>query len=286
MDKLIQLYPWKKVIYLNEKQKKSKYFEYIKFVYQLKKHQYNNLFFSNFGSIHKLILANIKRKHTYFIDDGVETITRYHNVFLPNKLNKITFRQLRFLLAGLKISIKDDINLFTYFDLDDFRNSKIIKNDLTHFQKKYLKNSKKDNNIYLLGQPLVSTHLLKEEDYFSYLELIQSTYKEKIVYIPHRTEIISDKLQSYNSDRFEIRNINMPVELYFLEQQIYPKTIISFMTTAFFTLKKFYPKTEFYYVYIPKDKILERQDDVENAYKFIKKLNIQKITIGAEYEKD
>ena len=279
MDNLISLYKWKKIIRMNEKKKRSKYFEYIAFTYQIKKEVFNYLFFSNLGSIHKLLLANIKRKHTYYLDDGVETITRYNNVFLPNKLNEIKFRQLRFLFAGLKISIKDDIHFFTYFDLKPFRNSKIIQNNLTHFQKKYLTSTKEDDDIYLLGQPLVSQKFLSEENYFLYLDLILKEFDKKIIYIPHRSETISKRLYSYESDKFEIRNINMPIELYFLENEIYPLNIVSFMTTAFFTLQKLYNKTNLSYVYIPSSKITKRQDDVAGAYKLIETLNIKKIEI-------
>jgi len=279
MDNLISMYEWKEIIRVNEKQKRSKYFEYIAFVKKLKNTKYNYLFFSNLGSIHKLLLANIKREKTIYLDDGVETITRYKKVFVPNKLNQLKFRQLRFLLAGLKVHIKDNIDLFTYFDLEPFRNSKIIKNTLLNFQKKYLIDTQVDNNIYFLGQPLVKTNLLKEEDYFLYLDYVLSLYDDKIIYIPHRTEIISDRLNSYVSSKFEIRDINMPIELYFLEQKIYPNHIISFMTTALFTLSTMYKKTKFSYVYIPKEKILERQDDIQGAYDFIEKLGINKIVL-------
>lgn len=277
MDNLIALYKWKDIIYVNEKKKRSKYFEYISFVYKLKKKSYNYIFFSNLGSIHKLLLANLQRQHTYYIDDGVETITRYNNVFLPNKLNQFNLRQLRFLIAGLKIKIEDNINFFTYFDLKKFRNSKIIINNLSHFQQKYLTKSIKDDVTYILGQPLVKTNLLKEDDYFDYIDIMLKQTKNKIIYIPHRTEIISTRLQSYINENFIIKNINMPIELYFLEKNIYPYQIISFMTTAFFTLKKLYPNTILKYLYIPSNKILQRQDDVEGAYEFIHQLNITKI---------
>jgi len=279
MDKLISLYQWKEIIYVNEKKKRSKYFEYISFVYKLKKKRYNYLFFSNLGSIHKLILANVKREHTYYIDDGVETLIRYKNIFLPNKLNQHSFRQLRFLIAGLKIFIEEPIHFFTYFNLKSFRESKIINNSLEHFQKKYLSEFIEDDKVYILGQPLVSVGLLKEEDYFFYLEAIIKLTDKKIVYIPHRTEIISKRLQNFEDESFEILNIGMPIELYFLEQKIYPQHIISFITTAFFTLMKLYPKTHMQYVYIPSSKILRNRQDIENTYESIKELGIEKLSI-------
>ena len=277
MNKLINYYKWQKIIYVNKSKLKSKYFEYIKLVRELKKYNYEHLVFSNFGSIHKLIIANIKAKSIYYIDDGLETVNNYTKILLPNKINKFNLRQARFWLFGLKTKIIGSIHLFTYFDLKPFRNSNIIKNNLINFQNKYLSTNKLDSNCYLLGQPLVTTNLIKTEDYFDYIDLIIKKTKINIIYIPHRTEIISNKLKSFISNKFQIKNINMPIELYFLEKNIYPNSIVSFMTTAFFTLKKLYSKTNYRYIYIPSNKILERHLDVSGAYKFIEKLNITKI---------
>jgi hypothetical protein len=136
-----------------------------------------------------------------------------------------------------------------------------------------------DDTTYLLGQPLSETNLLSEDDYFEYLEYIIDKFENKIVYIPHRTEQIGDRHKSYVNDKFEIRDIGMPIELYFLEQKIEPYHIISFMTTAFFTLEKLYSQTKYSYIYIPSDKILERAEDVQRAYDLISKCNIQKLEI-------
>jgi len=280
MDALIAKYEWKEIIQVNIKQKKSKYFEYISFVRKMMKKEYNYLFFSNLGSIHKLILANLKRKHAIYIDDGVETITRYNNVFLANTLNQIKFRQLRFLIAGLKIKIPDNIDFFTYFDLAPFRNSKIIKNNLCNFRKKYLSGISKGDDIYFLGQPLVKTNLVVSETYFDYLNKTLTVFSNhKIIYIPHRNELISDRLKSYESENFEIRFPNMPFELYLFENRIYPQVVVSFLTTSLFTLRPLFPETLLNYIYIPKEKILERQDDVQGVYDFIQSQNIPRLDI-------
>jgi len=280
MDKIAAYYSWKKIIVVNQEQKKSKMLDYVKLIKKIKSTPYNYVFFSNFGSVQRIILANLKIKNLFFIDDGVETVNRYKNVFVKGGINKFRLKLARFWLFGLKTKIKNNINLFTYFDLKPFRDSKIIQNNLENFQKKYLNNSLKDNFTYLLGQPLVSTNLLTKNDYFLYIDKIVSLADKKIIYIPHRTEVISDRLKLYESNIFEIKNINMPVEMYFLENNIYPLHVVSFMTTAFFTLKKLFSKTKFSYVYIPSSKILERHDDVESAYKFIEELNLNKIEVN------
>ena len=185
---------------------------------------------------------------------------------------------LRFLFFGLKITIKEDINLFTYFDLKPLKNTKIITNNLDYFRANHLNNTTiVDNTIYILGGPLVETKLLIEDDYFRYLDLVMKNNLNHFVYIPHRVEVISERMKSYISDTFEIRKTCMPVETYFLEQNIQPAHVISFFTTAFFTLKKLYPESQYTYLYIPSDKILERKEQVENIYKSIETLNINRI---------
>jgi hypothetical protein len=279
MDDLVKNYNWQNIIRVNQKKKKSKFFEYISLIKELKSQDYNYLFFGDFGSIYKLIIANTTKNKVWYVDDGIGTLKHYEEVIVPNKINKFTSRMFRFVLFGLKINIKDDINLFTYFDLKSLQNTKVVINNLENFRTKYMSQSTLDDTTYLLGQPLSETNLLSEDDYFEYLEYIIDKFENKIVYIPHRTEQIGDRHKSYVNDKFEIRDIGMPIELYFLEQKIEPYHIISFMTTAFFTLEKLYSQTKYSYIYIPSDKILERAEDVQRAYDLISKCNIQKIEI-------
>lgn len=277
MEKIASMYSWKEVIRVNQEKKKSKMLDYVKLIKQLKKKAYNYVFFSNYGSVQRIILSNLNMQNLYFVDDGVETLNRYQEIFVKDGINKFRLKLARFWLFRLKTSIKNKINFFTYFDLEPFDGSEVIKNDLDNFQNKYLKDMEHDNNIYILGQPLVKSGLLKTEHYFEYIDLLVNKYNQKIVYIPHRTEVISDRLKSYENENFEIRDINMPVELYFLENGIYPNHIISFLTTAFFTLKKLYHDTKLSYIYIPRNRILERHEDVENVYRSIEVLDIEKL---------
>lgn len=276
MDKISSLYEWKEIIYVNKEKKKSKFYEYIGLIKKLREKPYNYVFFSNYGSVQRIILANLKINELYFIDDGVETLNRYDEIFVKNKINKFRLKLARFWIFGLKTKIKNTINFFTYFDLEAFGDSLVIKNNLEYFHKEYFTNMKEDNITYILGQPLIESKLVSENDYLKYIDFLIKKNK-KVVYIPHRAEKISNSLASYENDNFEIRYINMPIELYFLEKKIYPYAIISFLTTAFFTLDKLYNKTKLSYVYIPKENILQKHKDVENVYNTISNLNIEKI---------
>ncbi len=277
INKLINKYKWYEIIKINQKKKKSKFFDYILLINKLKKQSYNYLFVGDFGTIYKLIIANTLKKQVWYVDDGVITFKYYEELIKPKKINKFNLRMIRFLFIGLKINIQDNINFFTYFDLETLPNIKIINNNLFNFKQLYMKNIILDNVTYILGQPLFETNLLKEDDYFECIDNIIKTISTKIVYIPHRTEKINNRHKSYINNNFEIRDINMPVELYFLEQNIEPYSIISFMTTAFFTLKKIYPNTKYGYYYISSSKILQRKQDVQRAYDKVKSLGIEQI---------
>jgi len=278
MSNIAQMREWDIILH-KKKVKKVKFLRDIFFIKKITRKKYHYVFTSHITTFHRLLLSNVSANRIIYLDDGIETIVRYKDSILKNNLNKFNVKYLKYLFFGLKFNICYPIHFFTYFDLQDFRNSKIIRNDLKHFQKKYFQNMQEDEVTYILGQPLVKVGFLTQDDYFLAIDRIREKKGGKIVYIPHRNEIISERLKSYEGENFELRDINMPVELYFLEQKIYPKEIVSFITTAFFTLHKLYSKTHMCYVYIPKEKILRDPDIIENHYASIAKLGIERLEL-------
>ncbi len=280
IDKVVDLYKWKEIITINTENDKTSYFKYLSIIKELKKHKYNYIFFARFGSIQRLIISNTIKNNLYYFDDGMETITMYNKFLTTNKINKLDSRQfarLRFALVGLKINIYDTINLFTYFDLKPFGNSKVALNKLEYFRSKYIEHSKIDENIYILGQPLFERGLLDENKYIEYIQNIINKYDKPITYIPHKGEALNSKINLLVNNNFKIKNLELPIELYFLENNIQPAHIISFFTTAFFTLKLFYPKALFQAIYIPEKFLLKKQSEIQAHYDFISNLSIEYI---------
>lgn len=276
MNNIIKYYNWDNIIYINNK---MSYFSYLKTIKELQKATYNYIFFARFGSIQRLILSNTIKNKVYYFDDGTETITMYNEFLTKNEINKFDNRQfarLRFVLAGLNINIKDTINLFTYFDLKPFDESEVVLNKLKYFREKYLKSSTELNSIYLLGQPLYEKKLVSEKTYFDYIKRIKSTSDKKVIYIPHKGESDVSKVLSLIDDTFEVKHIDIPIELYFLENKIKPTHIVSFFTTAFFTLKLFYPESRFESIYIEDKLLLKKQKIIKSHYDFIYSIGIDK----------
>ncbi|MEA1954440.1 MAG: polysialyltransferase family glycosyltransferase [Campylobacterota bacterium] len=277
MTNLINLYNWHQVIKIEGK---ASFFKYLSLIKELKKEKYNFIFFARFGSMQRLILSNVNKEKVYYFDDGTETITMYNEMLLPNKINQFNLRHLfrfRFLLFGLKVNITDTINLFTYFDLKPFEKSEVVLNKLEYFREKYLKPSAESQLVYLLGQPLYEKNLVSEKTYLDCIKKIKSTSNKKIIYIPHKGESDSSKVLSLIDDTFDVKHIDIPIELYFLGNKIKPSHIVSFFTTAFFTLKLFYPNTKFESIYIPKEEILNKADIIESHYDFIFSIGINKL---------
>ena len=253
MEKIIKWISWDKIIRI-EDSGKTKIFQYVKLIYNLKKYKFNHMFFGEFGSIHKALLANLDKEIVYYLDDGIGTYTDYKISIESNKPNKYNFKEIRFAFFNLKVKIKDTINLFTYYD--DIKSSKrlIIKNKLNYLKSTKLKELNQTEDIIILGQPI--ENLINDDVYVNFIKSIKFKYKnKKIIYMPHRGEDKNqiDSIKKLEDTFFEFRENDIPIELYFLEYKILPNTVLSFCSTALTTLELIYNIPNILSVEIPKN---------------------------------
>ncbi|MDT8339412.1 MAG: hypothetical protein RQ763_09445 [Sulfurimonas sp.] len=251
IETLKSLYDWEKIIDI-EYSRHSSIFKYINLVKYLKKHSYKYIFISKLEVVPKIVIPNVTKENVFLLDDGALTIKIYEEHIKTNKINKYNFRELRFLFFGLKIKIRDKINLFTYFDLEPVNDILVIKNNLTFLKESYLKNAKKDNDIiYFVGQPIYDT--IGIDSYIKNLEKLIKSSNKKVVYIPHRGEKKDFLLllSSLNNPLLTILEIGMPIEMYFLQNGIYPSRIISYYSTALTTLDIIYDDCEINPIRVP-----------------------------------
>lgn len=285
---LINEKDWNKVLYFDMQsstQKQSTFLKQIQLVQLLRQTQYDFVFCGDFSSSMKLILANVKKNQVFLLDDGATTINRYlydlnqdiNNKKTPTKL----IRELRFNICGLKTKVVDVINLFTSYKFIPKSNEQIIFNDLKFFQSGLLKNSLADESVYLLGQPLREINIVSNDVYLDSIAKIIKHYQDKnIIYIPHRAETLLDGLKLLEGDTFKIKNIELPIELYFLQHNIYPKYICSFWSSALFTLNILYPKTIVEVFKIDDMNIYFAQKQIQNVYNYLENnTNIKRIII-------
>jgi hypothetical protein len=123
---------------------------------------------------------------------------------------------------------------------------------------------------------------MKPRKYIEYLEKIKSRYPEKIIYMPHRHEIISKELNALFDDRFVLQHNDIPIEIYFLEKQIYPRHIISFTSSALFNLNKIYGQSRIDAIIIHQEDLIKMHGFVKSCYQFFGELNIHLVDLFAK----
>jgi ACT domain-containing protein len=279
MNLVLDTQKFTKIIHINEKLK-SKYFEYVKLIRKLKKENYNYLFIGELGVSYKIIVANTRKEKVFLLDDGTATIEYYNKFIKYNKYNKYNFREIRFLFSGLNIKVKDKINLFTYFNLVPLHGIDVVKNNLSYLNNNVVNTFKKDESImYFIGQPIEGT--IAFDVYKNGINYLIKNFNKKIVYIPHRSENKEQQnrlLLSISSEMFEIINPNMPLELYFLKNSIYPLHIVSYISTALVTLTILFKECKADFI-----RILEtvenkkRINRINDVYTILNKIGIKEL---------
>ncbi len=259
--------------------KNMRFIKQINLIKSLKKINYDYIFSGEDGTFNKIIFANLNCNNIYLMDDGTATIFTYERI--KKGISKVSFskkiRLLRYLLSGLKYRIKKDINFFTIFNLKELPYIKIVKHDFQYLKSKKLKHLKKSNNVYIIGQDLAETGFMKEDVYIKYLTKIVKYYKDStIIYIPHRIEKITEAYDTLINNKFQIHYFDGPIESSLIHKQIYPKTVISFFSTALFNLDKIFPNSNIISVQIkPEDLIQNKREIVQNCYDFFSNTSIK-----------
>jgi hypothetical protein len=248
MDDLVKYHKWDKIIKIGTGGRRSKFLIYVKLIKGLKRESYNYVFVAGFTSAIYTILANLKKNKLFVFDDGVGTIAAYNKTFAPKKPMKLRLKHLRFWLFGIKTKFTDRVDLFTYFNLKPLPHVSVERNDLSWFREKYTSNSIADDSIYFLGLPHEDDE--DHEKYAKKLDIFFQDQHHKVIYVPHRYEKIRKSLQTvFDRNTVEVRQLGMPVEMYFLTNNIMPKTVAGVGSSAFFTLAFLYPTTKYQSIY-------------------------------------
>lgn len=229
---------WNTVVRFGD-QKESNFMNYVDLIKKLKKLKVNTLFTSSgFNKMQQIIIANSNSKKTCFFDQGTGTILTY-KLFQNNDINKFNIKKLRFFFLGLKTKINKNIDFFTMFDFKDLPKSKIYKNSYNFVKKKYdLDNKRLTDEVFIIGQKLVKSKMVTQEEYFEYLDKIIEQYKGyKINYLMHRTEDKEYLIENNYDSKMNLLESTKPGEIYFLELDSQPKVIIGNVSALLISLK-------------------------------------------------
>lgn len=280
MKDTMKLSSWDEVIVYEPNRKKSALLEQVKLIKKLKKDKYGYLFSGDFGTINKALIANLEVGKIYLVDDGTAAIIIHEKLYKKKKeaISK-KLKLVRYSLFGLKYRIKQRVNFFTCFNLEKLGEEEIVINRYSHLQTHYLQRLEKDDKTYLLGQNLTEANYMDDKTYVSYIKKVIERYDGDIIYMPHRAEIISDDLKALENDNFVFRENKGPIELMFIEKGIYPFRIISFFSSALFTLDRIFPDTSIEALNIKDNDLLSGKDKVRSAYSFFNGTGIKLVDL-------
>ena len=290
---LLEFFPYDKLLtYQNSDG--MKIFNLIKYIKEISSRDYEHVFFGYSTPIYRRMIANLNYKKLFFLDDGVLTITTHNQLYreadLHSKLSSLPMekidykrklRDLYYKLNNIQVDCSlQDLNFFTMFTLPTYKNEQIINHNFSYIRNLFSTTTKQDNNVYILGQPLKRAIKMHTFEYIRYLDKVFECYSNRnIIYIPHRVEPMSDWFQYilYKKKNVSILYLDVPIELYFLKNNIQPREIVSFMTTALFTIQKMFPQSRPKYIEIDTTQYSEyHQENIQLIYDNYKKEHIEK----------
>ena len=229
------------------------------------------------------IINKIHYNKLYLLDDGIATIEvnerRKSNIsFLKNQSTEFFLKAwFKKNILGYVLDHPKSVTFFTIYDIQVAPRDKIIKHNYAEV-KKLIKGLEKTNEVFFLGQPLSEIHpeIISEENYFGYLHRIKKHFNSQdLIYIPHRDENAEKVERLKELLDIPIRRIDLPVELYLLNQIKKPSVISGFITSALPNCKEIFgDELEIVAVRISGDKIISKTmlSMIDNTYTYFEKI--------------
>lgn len=189
-----------------------------------------NIHFANSVSYQRLIL----------LDDGIATLevnrrrktnTSFLKAWNIEFLGRVLFKKL---FLGYKLKHPHSVTFFTAYKIEPSPRDFVEVNDYKGIRKRAGQKQLTDEVIFL-GQPLSEEmpKILTEEIYLWYMDWVVRYFKpHNIVYIPHRDEDKTKLSRLRNLFGLEIRNTDMPFELYLIKQDRLPYCVVGVITSA------------------------------------------------------
>lgn len=190
--------------------------------------KYKYFIIGNFMDNHqRLIMKRKTFEKSYILDDGTESIVKFKKKYLDE----------------LAAESKSQFELFTIFKIAEKLKYPQIKNDLL-FIKKAIEIKQTNDEIYVIGQPLIELKLVSKKKFSKYLEdILRNNQGYKIKYFPHRLENINhlkEKFKTYDVEIFDMKSF---FEIFLIKNKYLPKKIIGFYSTALISAAYSLPKS-------------------------------------------
>jgi len=270
--KYLHLFPYDQLIIFKPPQKRLYHKLNLNLIEIINQHHYNYVFVGYFSANLRRFICNFDYEQLFLYDDGTYTIALHNELYCSTskpilikpyserrrkkKLMQGIFllydfyRRSFFKFHGYKNDFESNItlNFFTIFQLSSCQKEQIINHSLNTVKKFFINTETQANDfsqsVFFLGQPLNKVLNIEIDDYLHYLNQIQNFYEQKnlqILYITHRSEDKQTIREIKKYKNFKILTLDIPIEIYILENNIQIQHVASFFSSGLFTLKTLYP---------------------------------------------
>lgn len=165
--------------------------------------------------------------HDAFVREGVLTVSGAQ----PRATNALA-RAEALLFSSSTIS-SDQISFFSFWPLRNSGPELLPQNTFSSLRAR-VQDFESEASVYFIGQPLTHNGRLSDEEYRRYIYDIVEHYSKqglRLVYFPHPRENCASFQNS-----IDIREPNVPFELYLLEQKRLPTVVASVFSTSIFSV--------------------------------------------------
>jgi len=272
------------IIYVDYKNKLSSAIGKMNLLKRLQKTRFDNAFVAHFAEFFmRLYICNLNYKSLFLLDDGTATLV--YNKQLTEKVTcvrcsiKLAFKGVTkyiFLLKNrFNIERKVEINWFTMFDFNPSNDNIYIRHKFEYLKSKYINSTSvtANNKVYFIGPGLVHDNIVKSNDiYIELVKKIRTQYSQfEFIYLPHRLENLDDLVILTRDTDIQIVQFDNVLEVAFISNNIVPRHICSFYSTALYSLKLLYPQCKIDFMEIDKDYVntqyVEVVTTIEEYYK-------------------
>lgn len=225
-------------------------------ILRFRKNRYKRIFVGDFRSLqlYYCALRHASNNSTIIsLDDGACNVSLLNNVYklrIDRKIRLLSYWYFDF-VAKIR-SVKKGNYLYTLFS--DIPNSEIkcFPNQFRNLQLLRDSNNKIQEGVYFVGtntSSFAKVLSLELPELYRYIDgIFDCIYKkhvnERIVFVPHGADNdpnVKDMCKKYH---FEYDRPETLIELYLLNLNNPPRCIYGFASTALFTIKKMFPKTD------------------------------------------
>ncbi len=245
----------------------------------------NNLFVGYYLSLENIHFVNsVRYEQLILLDDGIATLEinrrRKNNISFLNAwsidfLAKVIFKKF---ILGYRIGHPKSVIFFSSYDIVTAPGDHLEKHNYNEIRRLVGKKEKTED-VYLLGQPLseIKPEIVSEGTYFNYISRIKEYFSSnEVIYIPHRDEHQSKLDRVRESFGLTIKVLDIPIELYLLQQPKLPKYLVGFITSAIPNCKEIFGEgLELYAIRIKSSQIISKSmlPLVEDTYDYFDKIS-------------